>query len=268
MVKFNTVVSMNCYGQTSHDILKLTNKLEKLGYADKFVKGDAPNERYPLLVNNYGNFHNTPNELGYYNAKRAIHLHRFNPELYLALCAMTEGKDWIVGEYLVLISGGNVFKCLSTTLGNDYTRGEANNNCSSYRKATILEIFEHFNVPLEHTSTDTKTESNKETHIKTKPMKISKTETISIKGRKRVTTIVVLINGTQVRAGYSIKAPSDKEDNDLADKIATGRANSDRTNLVTMEVGKGMNKKYILYAVAEDILRQLERGRIEIKGIK
>lgn len=54
----------------------------------------------------------------------------------------------------------------------------------------------------------------------------------------------------------------------IAIKIARGRALNERTNLVDMEVGKGMGEKYIMYAIAESIIRKIKFGSIKIKGVK
>lgn len=98
-------------------------------------------------------------------------------------------------------------------------------------------------------------------------MKVVKSEDIEVNGKKRNLTIVVMISEAEVRAGYSIKVPEDKQNSELGEKIATGRALSDRTNLVDMVCGIGMNKKYILYSIAEHLIRQVQRGTIQIKGI-
>ena len=102
-----------------------------------------------------------------------------------------------------------------------------------------------------------------------KQISVTKTETVQIGKKKREITITVLIQDGKVRAGYSVRNPEDKKSNpELAKQISIGRALSDKTNLVDMIVGIGMDKKYILYAIAEQILRQIGSGTIQIKGIK
>lgn len=105
--------------------------------------------------------------------------------------------------------------------------------------------------------------------IKTKPkMKIIKTVETEINSKQRELTIVVTTIGNIVRAGYSIRMPQDKPNQELAEKIALGRATNDRTNLVDMVVGRGMKEEYILYAIADNLIKKFERGLIEIKGVK
>ena len=107
------------------------------------------------------------------------------------------------------------------------------------------------------------------TSVKTiKPMKAVKQVTTKIKGVERDLTVVAIINNGQVRVGYAVRNPEDEKNDELSEKIATGRALADRTNLADMTVGIGMDKKYILYAIVEHFVRQIERGSIEVKGIK
>lgn len=103
---------------------------------------------------------------------------------------------------------------------------------------------------------------------KFKDVQITKTEKIKINGKSRNVTIVVLNEGKKVKAGYSIRMPQDKANDELGDKIALGRAKNERTNLVDMELGKGLDRKFIMYAIAEDLLKQIERGVIKVKGVK
>lgn len=101
-------------------------------------------------------------------------------------------------------------------------------------------------------------------------VKITKTEKVTVNKKKRDITITVLVDHSgNVRAGYSVRCPGDKHSDELANRISEGRALSDKTNLITdMVCGIGMDKKYILYAIAENLFRRIERGQIEIKGVK
>jgi len=99
-------------------------------------------------------------------------------------------------------------------------------------------------------------------------MTVTKTKTVTIQGHTRDLTIAVCIVAGKIRTGYSVRDPNDEPNEELAKKIATGRAMSDRTNLTDMVVGKGMDKKFILYAVADWIISGFERGVHQIKGIK
>ena len=35
-----------------------------------------------------------------------------------------------------------------------------------------------------------------------------------------------------------------------------------------MDLGRNMDKKYILYSIAEQLFREIESGKIQIKGVK
>ena len=102
-----------------------------------------------------------------------------------------------------------------------------------------------------------------------KNLSITKTQTVQINKKKREITITVLSDLGKVRAGYSVRNPEDKKSNpELAKQISTGRAMSDKTNLVDMDLGRNMDKKYILYSIAEQLFREIESGKIQIKGVK
>lgn len=108
---------------------------------------------------------------------------------------------------------------------------------------------------------------------KAKAVSITKTETVTIGKKKREITITVLTeenNPFKLRAGYSVRNPEDKKSNsELAKQISIGRAMSDKTNMVDMYLGEGMqNKKYILYSIAEQLFRELNSGTRQIKGVK
>lgn len=99
-------------------------------------------------------------------------------------------------------------------------------------------------------------------------MQVVKTEKLNIGGTEREVTIVVAVCNGNVRTGYSVRMPNDKPIEGLGEKIALGRAMNDRTNLTfDMVMGIGMDKKYILYAIAEHWLKVISKGGI-VKGIK
>lgn len=101
-----------------------------------------------------------------------------------------------------------------------------------------------------------------------KDMKVVKSKTLTINGQERDVTIVVLLQDGQLYGGYSVRVPEDKQNDILAEKIATGRALKESTNLLDMEVGQGMYRKFILYAVADYLLGKIQKGVINIKGVK
>lgn len=85
---------------------------------------------------------------------------------------------------------------------------------------------------------------------------------------KRTVTICITIDQTIVKAGYAVLAPGDKYNEELAQKISFGRAVSNRTNMLEMQCGFGMDKKYIVYAIADNLAKQIDNGKFVIKGIK
>lgn len=101
-----------------------------------------------------------------------------------------------------------------------------------------------------------------------KEMEVFKERTIEVNGKLRQVIVSVLIAGGKVHAGYSITHIDDKFNYEIGKKIAKGRALSERTNLVDMEIGRGMDKKFILYSIADHVFRNLENGVIKIKGVK
>lgn len=110
---------------------------------------------------------------------------------------------------------------------------------------------------------------NKEIHKeKSTDMEIYKEKTIEINGKLRQVIVSVSIMNQKVYAGYSITHIDDKFDTNIGKKIAKGRALNDRTNAVDMVIGKGMDKKFILYAIADHVFRNLENGVIQIRGVK
>lgn len=106
--------------------------------------------------------------------------------------------------------------------------------------------------------------------IKNIAMQITKTQPLKINGVKRIVTIAVVVGfDCKVNTGYSVCLPEDVFKEKLSIDIAVGRALKPKTNLTPdMEVGKGMDKKYILYAIAEDALKRIEKGTLVIKGIR
>lgn len=113
------------------------------------------------------------------------------------------------------------------------------------------------------------TQQKTKEQITMKNLSITKTQSVQIGKKKREITITVLSDLGKVRAGYSVRNPEDKKSNpELAKQISTGRAMSDKTNLVDMNLGRNMDKKYILYSIAEQLFREIESGKIQIKGVK
>lgn len=97
-------------------------------------------------------------------------------------------------------------------------------------------------------------------------MKVFKTKSVL----NRVVTVCVNVSDNRViTAGYSVAHPDDDFNDDIAKKISLGRADKDKTNILDpMFLGEGMEQKYILYAIADRVFRDIENGKIQIKGIK
>lgn len=111
-----------------------------------------------VLVNDYGE--NEINDLMYGN--REYHdryfIGKYNPTLFLALCAMTEGDTPIVGEYMICLknvddsgtwksSKGEIIKVVSISdCGDPMQKGSFGKRFSEehYRKATKEELINHF----------------------------------------------------------------------------------------------------------------------------
>lgn len=119
--------------------------------------------------------------------------------------------------------------------------------------------------PILHENT-TNFSSKEQEILETKTMNYFKTKEIL----NREITVVVSVSEegcTQVYSGYSVRNPDDKPNKELAKKIALGRAFK-KTLTPDLAITKSMKHKYILAAIAEKLLSDIERGNIEIKGIK
>lgn len=100
-------------------------------------------------------------------------------------------------------------------------------------------------------------------------MNLVKTKEVTLNNTKREITIAIVVENGVVKSGYSIRLPEDKANAELAEKIATGRAFKEKTNLTPdTELGKGLDKKYILHAIADNLFLKIERGVLKIKGVK
>ena len=99
-----------------------------------------------------------------------------------------------------------------------------------------------------------------------KDMQIFKTKEIL---NRKVTVCVNVSDNKLITAGYSVTHPDDEFNNEISKKISIGRALKDKSNILEpMFLGEGMDKKYILYAIADKLLKDIEFRNIQIKGIK
>ena len=148
MTKFKTSVAMKVTEEQYKKDLK--QPLYELGYIC-----ENTNFFKEYLTNTCSTDHND-GLYGYWSEDISLtkeyYIDTYNPELFLALSAMTEDDDWIIGEYLVYYqtiskeSTFKIFKCQSLDRAN-YLAGFAdleNKNKYIYRKATKEELIEHF----------------------------------------------------------------------------------------------------------------------------
>lgn len=133
----------------------LKESLLALGYReDCFTNWQDSN----ILTNNLNNklgFISNINRMAKEKKDRYF-IDHYNPELFLALAAMTEGKDWVVGEYVIVIttdlnSLGTIFKVNFLKSANSYLGYACNSHKNIYRKATKKELIVHFTKSKEKT---------------------------------------------------------------------------------------------------------------------
>ena len=137
--EFTTKVSMQV---TKEQYSSLIEPLRNLGYEISPLHSIGFTDGYNQLTNVYNDKVFKVRTVGLVCDKRQNHI-EYNPELYLALAAMTEGKDWIIGEYLVNILKKQVFKC-KELYGHNSDMGFASQDSHYYRKATKEELIKHF----------------------------------------------------------------------------------------------------------------------------
>ena len=102
-----------------------------------------------------------------------------------------------------------------------------------------------------------------------KYLKYFQTKTLRVNGVERDITVAIHTEGDKLYGGYAVRNPVDTEFNkDKAKLIATGRAMNERTNLLKGESVGSLNHRYILKAIAENLLREIKIRNILIKGIR
>lgn len=111
--------------------------------------------------------------------------------------------------------------------------------------------------------------TKQETKVTMKDLKYFQTSILRVNGNKRDITVAVYLRNGCLYGGYAVRNPIDKEfDTDKAKLIATGRAMNERTNILKGESVGSLAHRYILKAIAENLLREIEIGNILIKGIR
>lgn len=157
--------------------------------------------------------------------------------------------------------------------GHSYITG---NNWDSYKEVTCYTItkgsFADMGYFLDKSYAVISAEQFLKDNLKQeimKDLKYFQTKTLRVNGIIRDITVAVILKADKLYGGYAVRNPSDTEFNQAKAKlIATGRAMNERTNLLKGESVGSLNHRYILKAIAENLLREIEIGHILIKGIR
>jgi len=146
---FITPVSMKCTQQQYERDLK--DSLLKMGYKEQNITYWS---EYPYLCTNWGSNHNGIGNgyeySNFVNAHNRYYIEEYNPQLFLALAAMTDDEEAIVGEYIIAKDTKRHIpktpeRVESIDNGFYKTKSNANNwETEYYRKATKEEIINHF----------------------------------------------------------------------------------------------------------------------------
>ena len=144
MAKFATPVAMKVVAEKQG--IELVESLEALGYRHI-------HKRYVGYVTTAWNGgHNLVTILDYKPDHRHI-IEEYNPELFLAIAAMTEDEIPIIGEWLSYKERNRLFRVESYGRSNNYNVGridKENPNGSGYLlKSTLEELTNHFSKPKE-----------------------------------------------------------------------------------------------------------------------
>jgi hypothetical protein len=130
----------------------LKQQLIDLRYEFKCLEENNANSN--ILVTNFDNRHNIVTNVSDRNKLNCdrYYIDKYNPQLFLAIAAMTEGEDWIIGEHLVYIHENDVIFKVKELKYADWELGRAANsvkNRTLYRKATIEELINRFTMKKE-----------------------------------------------------------------------------------------------------------------------
>lgn len=124
----------------------------------------------------------------------------------------------------------------------------------------------YYIISAEQFLTDNSINLKKETM---KDLKYFQTKTLRVNNVNRDITVAVYLKNNELYGGYSVRNPTDlQHDSEKAKLIATGRAMNECTNLLKGESVGSLKHHYILKAIAENLLREIELGNIIIKGIR
>lgn len=122
-----------------------------------------------------------------------------------------------------------------------------------------------------------KTKTTQTKAIQMKTTKYFTTKTINVGSLERDITIAVFCDGVNLFGGYAVRNPIDVLPTNLDElanfvskrkTIAEGRAFNPKTNMLKGKTVGSLNERYILKAIADNLLREIETGKIIIKGIR
>lgn len=166
--KFTQPVSMQV-NQEQFDYLK--PKLEAMGYV---FHSDKNIGKYPIITTNYDGFDGVVGVTAIELSERCSRhfIDHYNPELFLAIAAMTDAEYGIAGEHWVCIDASNTTRF---TEGKIYVatdnisgygsvfkddegklNGWSGRNLEHFRRATLPELISHYTKPKTDMSTETR----------------------------------------------------------------------------------------------------------------
>lgn len=113
-------------------------------------------------------------------------------------------------------------------------------------------------------------------NVATKEHTVYKTHLLDIGGVKREITFCAFFDKLTPRVGYSVLHPNDVElkakpnFQEISKRIAKGRAESDKTNLLPegVTISKELHSKQLLLCLIDRVKWQLEKGKLIIKGVR
>ena len=159
MKKFKTPVSMPCTMEQFNRDLK--EKMEEMGY-EEWIHGLPYDEKIHSYIMTASLGKNKLYHFdGAFSAKNdRIHLPTYNPDIFLAIAAMTEGDMPIVGEWVIAVIGENKYLARTAEIVKGDLKSDAwflygksdiisrSKDRGSFirveRKATVEEIIAHF----------------------------------------------------------------------------------------------------------------------------
>lgn len=144
MAKFKTPVAMKV---TEEQGKYLLGELRSMGYEEnhEYLEG--------YIATNWNGFHYAVTITSHKPAYNRHIIEEYNPELFLAIAAMTKDEIPIIGEWLSYENANLIFKVKSYGRTNNHNYGKINKENPSgsghFLKATLEELINHFSKPEE-----------------------------------------------------------------------------------------------------------------------